>query len=211
MRITYAARFSVVIFLVATLFTLFLTRTGLRIVGVSLPRQVWLAENSGLWAAGWWLWLPAIFSWMLLLTTLMWSYLPGHRLNSMLQSGLVIIGAILSMSGIVIWMNVLPGIAALSTDSTLITLVDDIALSLLGAGLAMMGIVTIWILIDLYRQDIFERRILLPGILTGLCLLPTPLLLPRVENLALGLLLWLVWCGLLATRTSFPNMFPEWQ
>ena len=211
MRIIFAARLSGVIFLISTLFTLILTRTGFRMMGVALPRQVWLTENSALWAAGWWLWLLAIFSWMLLLITLMWSYLPSHRLNSMVQSGLILIGAILSMAGVVIWMNVLPATARLNPDPALISLVDGLALSLLGAGLSMAGVATVWLLVDLGRLKILNRSLLIPGILSGCFLLPTPWLLPRVENLAISLLLWLFWCGWLATQSSFPKAFSEWK
>ena len=211
MRIIFAARLSGVIFLISTLFTLILTRAGFRMMGVALPRQVWLTENSALWAAGWWLWLLAIFSWMLLLITLMWSYLPSHRLNSMVQSGLILIGAILSMAGVVIWMNVLPATARLNPDPALISLVDGLALSLLGAGLSMAGVATVWLLVDLGRLKILNRSLLIPGILSGCFLLPTPWLLPRVENLAISLLLWLFWCGWLATQSSFPKAFSEWK
>ncbi len=108
MKVIQAARFSGLIFLVATTFAIFATRTGYRIVGVTLPRQVWLVEHPTLWAAGNWLWMLAIFSWMLVLVALMWSYSPAHRISSMLQSGLLIIAAVLLIAGVVVWMNVLP-------------------------------------------------------------------------------------------------------
>ena len=77
MKIRYAAMLSSLSLLIAGLYTVTVMRDGLRITAVQLPRQVWIIDNAGLWSLGNWLWLLAIFGWMVLLVTLMWSYLPG--------------------------------------------------------------------------------------------------------------------------------------
>ena len=184
---------------------------GYRIVGVTLPRQVWIVEHPTLWAVGNWLWMLAIFSWMLVLVALMWSYLPAHRISSMLQSGLLIIAAVLLIAGVVVWMNVLPYGAGQPNAVDLIPLIDSLALGLFGAGLFMAGLVTAWIGIDLIRLKALSREWALPAALAGACLLPAPFLLPRFTLIAAGLLLWLVWCLVLGTRKSMPNAYAEWQ
>ena len=184
---------------------------GYRIVGVTLPRQVWLVEHPTLWAAGNWLWMLAIFSWMLVLVALMWSYSPAHRISSMLQSGLLIIAAVLLIAGVVVWMNVLPYGAGQPNAVDLIPLIDSLALGLFGAGLFMAGVVTSWIGIDLIRLKALSREWALPAVFAGACLLPAPFLLPRFTLIAAGLLLWLAWCLVLGTRKSMPSAYAEWQ
>ncbi len=211
MKAIQAARFSGLSFLIATAFAIFVSRTGYRIIGVTLPRQVWIAENPTLWAVGNWLWMLAIFSWMVVLVAFMWSYSPAHRISSMLQSGLVIISAVLLISGIVVWMSVLPYSADQPNAAELIPLIDSLALGLLGAGLFMAGTVTAWLGLDLIRLNALSREWALPAVLAGLCLLPTPLLLPRFTLIAAGLLLWLAWCLVLGTRKSLPSAYAEWK
>ena len=99
MKTPIAARFSVITLLGALLYSVFVMAPGLRIVGVSFPRQAWIAENPLLWSLGLWLWLAAIFCWMWVMVSLMWAYLPAYRIASMLQSGLLTIGATLAIGG----------------------------------------------------------------------------------------------------------------
>jgi hypothetical protein len=210
MRIINAARFSGLAFLTASLVTLLWLRMGLRTATVQLPRQVWVQENQVVWMIGGWLWLLAIFSWMVLLVALIWSYLPGHRMATMLQSGLMIIGAVLTIAGIILWMNALP-YAALQADAvTLIPFVDTLALTMLGAGLFMGGAVTMWLAFDLTRLDALAWPWVAPAFFAGLCWLPAPFLLPRPYLLLLGLLFWLGWCLFLGTRRDLPSAYSEW-
>lgn len=211
MKIILTARFSAVAFLLGLFVTVYYARTGLRIVGVLLPRQVWLVEQTGIWMLSWWLWLLAIFSWMAVLAALMWSYLPGHRINSMLQSGLMVIAATLAIAGIVVWMNVLPFAAGHEQATAFVPLVDAIALALLGSGFFMTGIVTAWIVIDLMRLRLLNRWSLLPGLAAGLVYMATPFLLPHFYSLAAGAFLWLVWMLILALRRTLPSAYVEWQ
>ena len=211
MKVIYAARGALSACIVALLVTLIYARTGLRIVGVLLPRQAWLVEHRAVWAASWWLWLLVVFAWMVLLTALMWHYLPGHRFNSMLQSGLMVIAATLTIGGILIWMNVLPWAAGQTMANEFVALADTLAFTLLGAGFFMVGAVTAWIAFVLMRLASLPVWLSLPGLLTGLAFLPTPLVLPNPLPIAVGLLFWLIWCTLLALRKSMPNAYPEWK
>jgi hypothetical protein len=211
MKVILAARISFVAFALAMGVTVLYARTGLRVVGVLLPRQVWLAENTALWTANWWLWLAAIFTWMLVLAACMYAYLPGHRLASMLQSGLTVIAAVLCISGVIIWMNALPWAAGRAMANELVNLVDTLALTFIGAGFFMVGVATAWICSDLMRVDAMPRWLPLPGLLAGLALLPTPFLLPDPLPVAVGLLLWLVWCAVLSLRRALPSAYAEWK
>jgi hypothetical protein len=210
MKISYAAAFSGTIFLIAILFTAFIMRPGLRTTGVLLPRQAWVLESQLMWSVGWWLWLLAIFSWMLLLITFMWRYTPAHRVPTMLQSGLMLIAAVLAIAGVVIWMGALP-VAADQIESTgAMLLVDTLAMGLLGAATFMGGLVTAWIGIDLARLKKLTWLWLTPGILAGLFAAPSPFLFPNVYHLLISGALWLIWCLFLATRRNEPKAFAEW-
>lgn len=211
MRIIAAARFSFLVFAVAIVVTTVYARVGLRFAGVQLPRQVWLTEETTLWTLNGWLWLLAVFSWMVVLAALMWSYLPGHRLNSMLQSGLMVIAATLLIVGIIVWMNLLPWAATHAAAGEMMDLVDMLALTLFGAGTFMMGAVTAWICVDLMRHDALARGLSLPGLAAGLILVPSPFVLPQPLTVGLGLLFWLIWCLVLGLRRSMPNAFSEWK
>lgn len=210
MKISYAAAFSGLAFLVAILFALFIMRPGLRITGVLLPRQAWILNSPVEWSIGWWLWLVAIFSWMLLLITFMWRYTPAHRVPTMLQSGLMLIAAVLAIAGVVIWMNTLPLAASQADGMNTMMLIDMMAMGLLGAGAFMGGIVTAWIGIDLARLGKLTWAWMMPGILAGALAIPSPFLFPNVYHLFASAFFWLVWCGFLATRRKEPNPFPEW-
>ncbi|MBE2237967.1 MAG: hypothetical protein IAE81_09275 [Caldilineaceae bacterium] len=123
MKTPIAARFSAFTLLAALLYALLVMASGLCIVGVSFPRQGWLLENAMLWKPGLWLWLAMIFGWMGLAASLLWAHLPAHSIAPMLQSGLLVIGATLSIDGVTVWM------AGLSA---------SLALPAIGAGLLLL-------------------------------------------------------------------------
>src|SRR5215204_2183672 len=108
MNIPYAARFASVAFLVAALYTWLQMPPTLYTISDLSVRQTWVLNHGFQWSLGWWLWLIAIFSWMVVLVVLSWSYLPAHRVAGTLQSGLMLIAAVLAIAAITIWMHVLP-------------------------------------------------------------------------------------------------------
>lgn len=210
MKVAYAARFTALIFFVTCCITLLYLRPGLRVVGVQFPRQGWLLENPILWQIGGWLWLLTIFGWMWLLSALAWSYLPAHRLAAMLQSGLMLIGATLAIAGVITWMSVLPVAVAQGEASAYISLVDSLALGLLGGGGLMTGIVTLWLGLDLWRQRVLARPWVACCILAGLWTIPSPLLFPLFYHLLPAALFWWLWTLYLAFRPRLPSPFAEW-
>lgn len=211
MSLPYAARFAATVILLATLYTLLVIRPGIRIIGVLTPRQLWILDHPFQWQLGWWLWLVTIFSWMVLLVVLSWHYLPAHRVAGALQSGVMVIAAVLLIAGVTVWMGLLPVALAQFTEAALLTpLLDALALGLLGAGLMMAGAVTTWLVVDLMRLSVLSRAWLAPLAFAGLCLLPSPFLLPNPYLLLAGALCWLIGCGWLATRPRLPSPFVEW-
>lgn len=211
MKIQNAARFNAIVWLVVLLFTGFVMRPGLRITGVHFPRQGWIVDNPLLWSLGWWLWLIAIFAWMWLLIALVWTYLPAHRIASMLQSGLMLIAAVLAISGVIVWMGVLPPAMTQATATTLAPLVDALALGLISGGAFMGGAVTAWIGLDLYQQGVLPRPWLWLCIVAGLAALPAPFILPFPYLLLVGALCWWLWSIYLARRPRLPSPFAEWK
>lgn len=211
MSVPYAARFASVAFLAAVLYTWFQLRPGLPGVDVMNARQAWMLHHAAQWNLGWWLWLLAIFSWMVLLVVLAWGYLPAHRVAGMLQSGLMGIAAVLSILGVIVWMGVLPIALAQGEAATSLTpMVDGLAAGLIGAGCFMGGATTAWIALDLIRQKVLSRPWLLWAVIAGLCLLPIPFVSLNPYLLSASLLFWLIWCFWLATRRRLPSPFSEW-
>jgi hypothetical protein len=210
-KVAYAARFASITFLLAGLYTGVELRPGLHIVGVLIPRLAWVLNHPATWQVGWWLWLLAIFGWMWLLTTLMWAYLPAHRVATMLQSGLLISAVVLTMSGIVVWMQALPILFRYRTIVNEMTpVLDALALGLLGAGLLLGGLATAWVGWDLWQQQVLPRPWVLLLMAAGVCTLPSPWLLPNVFHLLGALLLWLSSTIWLAARYRLPSPFAEW-
>jgi hypothetical protein len=210
-KIPYAAWFNLIVFGTAALYTLIELRPALRLAGVQFVRYGWLLKHPLSWQIGGWLWLLAIFAWMVLLVVLSWSYLPAHRVATMLQNGLMISAAPLVMAGVSIWMAALPvALAQPDAPTPLAPLVDALALGLLGAGLMLSGVVTTWIAIDLWRQALLARPWLLLPVVAGLLALPSPLLLPNGTLLLVSFVCWLIWCGWLAIRPRLPPAFAEW-
>lgn len=215
MNVLYAARFATVVFLSAALYTWLQMQPGLVAVGVMADRWAWLALHDGLWRLGWWLWLAAIFSWMWLLVALAWSYLPAHRMAAMLQSGLMVIAAVLAIAGVTVWMAVLPaavqlGGATADAGEMLAPLVDMLAMSLVSAGCFMGGLVTSWIAWDLIRQKVLIRFWLWLLLFAGLALAPAPFVALHPYPLAAALGFWLLGSLWLSTRGRLPSPFSEW-
>lgn len=138
MKTSVAAYFSSVSLVIAVSYSLVLMRPGLRLVGVSFPRQTWIAENSLLWSLGLWLWLAAFFCWLWVMVSLMWAYLPTQRVASILQLGLLVISATLATTGVATWIAAPPTILPMRSVNELLPLVDSLALGLFGAS-ALMG------------------------------------------------------------------------
>lgn len=210
MKVPYAARCTALLFLITVAVTLLLLRPGWRVAGVQFPRQGWLLANPLLWQVGGWLWLVTIFGWMWLLTALAWSYLPAHRVAAMLQSGLMLIGAILSIAGVITWMSVLPIAVAQPAASSSIALVDGLAAGLLGGGAFMAGIATTWIGLELWQQRVLARPWVALCVLAGLFTIPSPFLLPWFYHLLPAALCWWLWSLYLAFLPRLPSPFTEW-
>jgi hypothetical protein len=211
MKVPYAARFATMTFLVAALYTWMQMQPGLPGADAANLRQAWVLDHTAQWSLGWWLWLLAIFSWMVLLVVLAWTYLPAHRVAGMLQSGLLVIAAVLAISGVVVWMNVLPTVLAQpALADSLTPVIDALAVGLLGAGCFMGGGAMAWIAWDLTRQSVLARPWPWFAFLAGLCLLPVPFLSLHPYLLSASLLFWLIWCLWLATHRRLPSPFAEW-
>jgi hypothetical protein len=210
MKLRLAGLSSGITMTLAALYTLLILRVGLRIVGVPFPRQAWLLEMGTLWQIGAWLWLLTIFCWMLLIVTLMWSYIPAHRISAMLQNGLTLIAAVLAIAGIIAWMNALPWAVTQDNAVAWMSLVDSFALGFLGAAFFMGGLVTAWQAFDLARSGFLRPAWVVLPILSGLVVALSPWLLPDGRHLLVGALLWAGWCAFLALR-RLPPAFAEWQ
>jgi hypothetical protein len=212
MKVHHAARFNIVIWIAVVALTLIYLLPGLRMIGVQFVRQAWILEHPVQWMVGWWLWLFAIFGWMWLLVTLSWTYLPAHRVASMLQSGLLIIGSVLLILGVIVWMGVLPVVVAEQEATSWIRLVDTLALTLLGGGALMGGLVTTWIGLDLFRQQVLARPWSLFCIIAGLSAIPSPFLFPLLfpYPLILSILFWFCWSIYLALLPRLPSPFAEY-
>ncbi|MBV7332585.1 hypothetical protein KFU94_31030 [Chloroflexi bacterium TSY] len=151
-----------------------------------MPRRGWINENPLAWEIGWWLWMLVVVGWMLFLVTLIWRYSPAHRVPTMLQSGLIIIASVLVVIGILVWMAVLPVAVDLENAVNIVPLIDAFALGAIGAGCLMGGIVTSWICIDLLRLRKLTWSWVVPGLIAGLCMIPSPFLLPQPYLLAVS-------------------------
>ncbi len=207
MKLIRASRFATLVLIVTYAFSRLSLGPGMDTSQAWPQRQEWLVAHSLAWSLGGWLWMLTIFAWMLLMVALMHEYTPVHRVSTRLQSGLVLISAVLLLAGILVWSNVLPRMVTPETAG----LADALALTFLGGGLFMAGGVTAWVGVDLSLLEKLPRRWLSPGVLAGLCVLPTPFLLPRTGLLHVGFLALLVWCAFLGSRTRLPSAFPEYN
>jgi hypothetical protein len=184
---------------------------GLPLASDMGSRQIWLRDPGGEWSLGWWLWLIAIFSWMVLLVVLSWSYLPAHRVASALQSGLMLIAAILAIVAVTVWMQVLPvALSGIEASDPLTSIIDTLALALLGSGSMMGGVTTIWIAYDLLQQRVLPHSWVVLSLISGVCAVLSPFLHFHIFLLLTALVTWLIWCLWLSTRRRLPSPFPTW-
>jgi len=210
MKLRFAAALGVTASLVALGYALWIMSEGLDVFGSLPSRQTWLLEHRRAWDVGLWLWLLAIFAWMLLHVTLIWSYLPAHRIATMLQSGLLIIAAGLGVGGVVVWMAVLPAAMTTAIASEVVRLVDTLALGFMGAALFMGGVVTAWQAYDLAKLGFLPVAWVVPPMLAGLVIVPSPFLLPGGWHIAAAVIVWGGWCLFVVSRRAIPSAYAEW-
>ncbi len=217
MRLIRAARGAGVAALAAGIYSLVILRQVYLMTVIAQNTQGLPEETPWQWGLGGWLWLLAIFSWMVLLVALMHHYSPVHRISSSLQSGLMVIAATLLIAGILAGMNRFGLVHALNADQPFgpITATEKIvelfALSLLAAGLLMGGGVTTWICIDLVVLRKLPAAWMVPGAAAGVLALFSPFLLPELRHLLIALFAYCVWCLILGFRTSLPAGYPEFE
>ncbi len=215
MKLIRAARVAAISALAAGLYSLLLLRPLYLKLAESLSPQPLAAESLWQWGLGGWLWLVAIFTWMVLLVALKHRYSPVHRISTAVQSGLIGIAATLLVAGVLAGMNRfgLAGVlnAGLQTEllPVIEKLVEHLALTALEAGLLMGGGVTTWICIDLVVLTKLPTSWMVPGAVAGLLSLLSPLLLPELRHLLIALLFYCVWCLVLGLRKSLPAAYPE--
>jgi hypothetical protein len=207
MKLIRAARFAGLVMAGALFFLYFLLGQGLQVGGDWVEREGWLQTHPALWMAGGWLTLLAIFGWMVLMVVFLYMYSPGHRVATMLQSGLILISAVLLISGTIVWMNLLPP----AVDGTWARFVDRLAMTFSGAGFFMGGAVTSWIALDMALMQKLPRTWMAGGVAAGLLILPAPFLLPITTPLILGIALLAGWSLFLGLRRSMPPAYPEFS
>ena len=218
MKVIRAARFAGAAALAAGLYTLIAMRP-IYLQSVQELPQNQLAEGGLLqWGLGGWLWLLAILAWMIFLAALMHSYSPVHRISSITQTGLLAISATLLILGVLVGMNRFElaqigngGSELTATLAVWRALFDQLALTILEAGLAMGGGLTAWLCVDLVLLGKLPRRWMAPGAVAGILALPSPLLLPESRPLMIALAAYCLWCLVLAVRTSLPAAYPEYS
>lgn len=134
----------------------------------------------------------------------------GASRGQNLQSGLMIIAAVLQIAGVIIWMHVLPALF-LQTDLTnsLLVVVDTLALSLLSAGCFMGGATTAWITVNLFQEKVLPQFWLIFPLLAGLCATVAALFIFNRYLLGSALLCWLIGGFWLSTRRRLPSPFSE--
>ena len=217
MKIPYAARFATLAFVIAALYTSLQLPSGLvpldpTLTGDLTVRQSWLLELALQWRVGWWLWLVAIFGWMVVLVVLTWHYLPAHRVAGMLQSGLMLIGAVLAIMGINVWMGGLPPLfAAAIPNGQLVALVDALARTLVGSGMMMGGITTAWIAYDLLQSKLLARGWVGLLLASGIGALLAPFFAFHMLLLGVTFFCWFLHCLWLATHRRLPSAFANWE
>ena len=215
MKLIRAARVAGVSALAAGLYSFFVLRSFYFQFAVSPDPQPSAEGSLWQWGMGGWLWLLAIFAWMVFLVVLKHRYSPVHRISTAIQSGLIGIAATLLIVGVLIGMNrfgmpeVLNGDPQIEALYVAAMLVEQFALAAVAAGLLMGGGVTTWICIDLVLLKKLPTAWMLPGAAAGLLAILTPLLTPELRHLLIALLAYCVWCLVLGLRGSLPEAYPE--
>ncbi len=213
MKLIYAARFAGVTFLAAGIYSMFVLQPiyGLMLEG---QQQSWLVEVLPRWNMGGWLLLLSVLAWMTLLVTSMYNYSPVHRVSTIMQSGLIIIAAVLLMLGILVGLTRLEvlaaGIGGLTPPSTVpgIAFLDDSPLAVLKAGLLMGGGVSAWIGIDLALMGKLPPLWLAPQVIAGVVLVPAPFIGLSAWQLLIALAGLIVFCLVLGARRTLPASYP---
>ena len=215
MRLIRAARFAGAAALAAGIYSLLVLRP-FYLQSAQEPHAQAAAEASyWQWELGGWLWLLAIFSWMILLAAMKHYYSPVHRISTNTQSGLTVISATLLIVSVLVGMNrfglkgVLDGSSPVETIAAAGEFVDYVALTILAAGLLMGGCVTTWICVDLVILNKLPVTWMVPGAVAGVLSLLSPFLLPEIRQLLVALLVYCVWCFLLGMRYSLPAAYPD--
>lgn len=217
MKLIRAARLAGIAALAAGIYSLLVLRPFyLKSVQAHEASQLAL-DSIWQWRLGGWLWLLAIFAWMILLVALMHYYSPVHRISSMLQSGLVVVAATLLIISVLTGMNLF-GLTRILSDGHPVArleiyqnLVEQFAMTFLGAGLLMGGGVTTWICIDLVILDKLPTSWMVPGAVAGVLSLLSPFVLPVLMHLLVANLAYFVWCSILGLRVSLPAAYPDFN
>lgn len=215
MKLIRAARIAGITAFAAGIYSLLVLRPVYLQTAQMQPTQELAKESLWQWGLGGWLWLLAIFAWMVLLVALKHDYTPVHRISSTIQSGLVVIAATLLVIGVLAGMNrfglteFLSGGNSVETFTIYGLLVEQVAFTILEAGLLMGGGATTWVCIDLVVLNKLPTLWMVPGAVAGFLGLLSPLLLPELRHLLIALLAYCVWCLLLGLRNSLPAAYPD--
>lgn len=215
MKLINAARFAGITFLVAGIYSTTVMQPIYSLMIEGQQQHGWLAEVLPRWTIGGWLVLLSILAWMTLLVTTMYSYSPVHRVSTMMQSGLIVIAAVLLILGILIGLTRIEGLAVgrvgpnpLATTANGVAYLDDNAMAVLRAGLLMGGAVSAWIGIDLALMGKLPPLWLAPAIIAGVALVPAPFLGLSAWQLLIALAGFLVYCLVLGARRTLPESYP---
>ena len=215
MKLIRAARFAGITALAAGSYTIFFLQPLYAQLLDGSQQQSWFAEFLPRWTLGGWIWLLAILAWMTFLATFMYSYSPVHRVSTMMQSGLIIVAAVLLILGVLMGMIRLElnpfGAGGDLADSPLAfgqASLVQIAMALLKAGLLMGGGVTAWISIDLALLGKLPRLWMAPGVIAGVVVLPAPFLGLSNWQLQIALAAFCFWCLILGIRRCLPETYP---
>ncbi len=218
MKLIRAARFAGTTALAAAIYTFLVLKPIYLRSDQALPQFELVEGTLAQWGLGGWLWMLATFAWMIFLAAMMHSYSPVHRISSIIQSGLLIIAATLLIVGVLVGMIRFElaeiGNAGTSPAGNIAiwrSLIDQIALTILEAGLFMGGGLTAWICVDLVILGKLPLRWMAPGAVAGILALPSPLLLPESRPLMIALAAYCLWCLVLAIRTSLPAAYPDYS
>lgn len=214
MKPIYAARFAGISGLAAGIYP-FLERHLIYLQLLSIEPTTQFSQFLPQVALGGWLWLLAILAWMTLLVTLMYSYSPIHRVTTTMQSGLTLIAAVLLILGVLLAMNRLELVSASQASFSasapiglMLASVEQIAITLLEAGLLMGGGVMAWISVDLVLLGKLPALWMAPGVFAGFVLVPAPILGLSSWQLLTALAGLLVFCLVLGVRRSLPESHP---
>ena len=217
MKLIHAARFTGSTVFAAGIYSFLLVRPRLGQLGETSDRPTLAAESPIYWELGGWLFLLAIFAWMVFLVTMMHTYSPVHRISTNLQKGLLTISATLLIISVLVGMVrfrlSLPALTGCTAADTVFwpEFLNQIALTTLGAGLFMGGSLTAWICIDLVILNKLPAMWMAPGAFAGILSLLSPLLLPAMLHLVAALVAYLAWCLVFGLKRALPPAYPDFE